>query len=96
MICRMLENDEISAREAGIKINRFEGVPDNLLELVNDALPRNKKAIRDPVHAAVMVGSDRLHSFLRKYVPQNDNEVLDERSSEIPEDDLESGIAKTA
>lgn len=68
MICRMLENDEISAREAGLHISEFDVVPEDLLELVNESIPRQKKAISDPVHAAVMVGSGRLRSFLYKYM----------------------------
>lgn len=91
MICRMLENDEISAREVGQHISGFEVVPEDLLDLVNDSLPRHKKAISDPVHAAVMVGSGRLQSFLNSYMPKaadDENTAVDEavsqHSVEIP------------
>lgn len=78
MICRMLDNDEISARDVGTQISEFSVVPNELLELVNDSLPRHKKAISDPVHAAVMVGNGRLRSFLQKYLVAADSAVAGE------------------
>lgn len=71
MMCRKIAQQDIGAREAGMQIASFEGVATDLLNLVNSTLPPEKKIIRDPVHAAVMMGNDRLHNFLAQYVEPN-------------------------
>ena len=68
MMCRKLAQQDIGAREAGIQISTFEGVTADLLDLVNRTLPQDRKRIADPIHAAVMMGNDRLHHFLSQYV----------------------------
>lgn len=72
MMCRKMVQQEIGAREVGQQISTFETVADDLLSLINGTLQREKKLIRDPVHAAVMMGNDRLRNFLTQYVEPTD------------------------
>lgn len=70
MICRRIENEEVGAREVGLQLSSFQPIQRHVLNLVNQSLPAHKRRVDDPVHAAVMLGSDRLHKLFSKYLDQ--------------------------